>query len=1079
LREAAKSPQGDAAFRPGVFMRSRGIPALLIAGAVGLGGFAPAGPRAAARPPVALPSLLDALRWRLVGPYRGGWGEMVEGVASRPDTFYFAAAGGGVWGSDNAGRTWTSLFDQGPTAPIGAIAVAPSDPRTLYIGGGQPEPRYDVAGGTGVFKSTDGGRTWRALGLEKTRHIGRIWIDPRDPRRVLVAAVGDFFGPNPERGVFRSTDGGVTWSQPLRIDNDTGAVDLTADPANPDTLFAAAWQTRQYPWQSYFTPIGGPGSGLYKSVDGGVSWTRLGGAGWPAGPLGRISVAATRAAGALRVYAVVDGQKGAGLYRSDDGGASWALVNGDPAFSSYYASHVTVAPDDPDVVYLVGQSMRRCTSGGGICEIVKGAPGGDDYHQVWINPAHPDHLATASDQGVVVSVDGGKTWSSWYNQPTGQFYHLAADNRFPYRIYSGQQDSGTVGILSRSDYGAITYRDWNPVGGDERDYDIPDPDDPNIVYGTGLGGRISRWDAASGQVANITPFPVPNYGERQTSTAHHFTWVTPLAVSRVGPTTLYLGGEVVFASTDRGAHWSVISPDLTGKVPGARSCEGAVAVAAAKACGYGGIWSLAPSPRHPGELWVGTDDGLIQLTRDGGDHWANVTPPSVPVWAKIAAIDVSPLEDGVAYAAVDNHRQADLTPRILATRDQGATWRDAAGDLPAGHFVEVVRADPVRKGLLYAGTEVGVFASLDDGGHWTALQGGLPTAQVNDLLIHGDDLIAATQGRAIFVLDDLTVLRQANPAIAGESLHLFAPAPVTRVRPDNNHDTPLPPEEPAGQNPPAGAVIDYWLGAPAKGPVTLEIRDPSGALVRRLTSEAEPPPNADRYFAKSWTRPPAPLSRIAGPHRAIWNLRYERPAAIAYDYSIAAVAGRGASVAPDGPYAPPGDYQVSLSVGGQTRRASLRLDADPRVRVSAADLQASLALSRTIAAHLVLARRGFGEMAAVHARVAGLAGPAAAALSEMTTPTKTDPSFTAATATLAAIETDLESTDRGPTQAQIDTVRTAGAEVDGLWAAWTAVRDHDLDALNATLVAAGQRPVVIPPEDQLVVKPPAGGAELP
>ncbi len=1057
-------------------MRSRRLPARPIAAVLALIAVASA---AVAKPPVAQAPLLGDLSWRLIGPYRGGWGEMVEGVASRPDTFYFAAAGGGVWGSENAGRTWTSLFDTGPTAPIGAIAVAPSDPRTLYIGAGQPEPRYDVAGGTGVFKTADGGRTWRALGLEKTRHIGRIWIDPRDPRRVLVAAVGDFFGPNEERGVFRSIDGGATWAHTLKIDNATGAVDLTADPANPDTVFAAAWQARQYPWQSYFTPVGGPGSGVYKSIDGGASWTRLGGAGWPSGPLGRISLAATRAAGGLRLYAVVDGEKGAGLYRSDDGGASWALVNGDPAFSGYYASHVAVAPNDPDVVYLVGQSLRRCSDGGKTCAIIKGAPGGDDYHQVWINPAHPDHMATASDQGVVVSVDAGKTWSSWYNQPTGQFYHLAADNRFPYRVYSGQQDSGTVGIASRSDYGAVGYRDWAPVGGDERDYDIPDPDDPTVVYGSGLGGRISRWGARTGQVANITPFPEPNYGERQTTTAHHFTWVTPVAVSRAGPTTLYLGGEVVFASTDRGTHWSAISPDLTGKTAGAARCDGAVAVADAKACGYGGIWTLAPSPRHAGELWVGTDDGLIQLTRDGGGHWANVTPPSVPVWAKVAAIDVSPLEEGVAYAAVDNHRQGDLTPRVLATRDHGATWRDATGDLPAGHFVEVVRADPVRKGLLFAGTEVGAFVSLDDGVHWTTLQNGLPTAQVNDLLVHGDDLIAATQGRAIFVLDDLTPLRQASAAIAREGVHLFTPAPAVRVRPDNNHDTPLPPEEPAGQNPPDGAVIDYWLGAPAKGPVTLDIRDAAGALVQRLTSEPQPAPDAERYFAKSWTRPPSPLSRAAGSHRVVWNLRYPRPPAIGYDYSIAAIAGRDTPVVPAGPYAPPGDYQVILSVDGLTRRASLTLEQDPRTRVAAADFQASLALSRTIAASLALARRGFGEMAAVHAALAGLGTPAAAALGQKTAPPASGPSFAVASATLAAIETDLETADLAPTSAQVETARRAGAEIDALWAAWTKLRDGDLAVLNAARAVAGQKPILVPSEDMLVVKPPPGGAELP
>ena len=500
----------------------RSLIAAVIAALVG-------GSSAAALPTASGLDLQPDLHWRLVGPFRGGWGEMVEGVARRPDTFYFAASGGGVWRTDDAGRTWRSLFDHGPSAPIGALAVAPSDPDTVYIGAGQPEPRYDVSGGSGVFKTTDGGRTWQALGLDKTRHVGRVWISPGDPNRVLVAALGDFFAANPERGVFRSLDGGKTWSQTLKIDGNTGAVDLAADPKDADTIFAAAWQARQYPWQSYFTPVSGSGSGIYKSMDGGATWTRLAGGGWPAGPLGRISLATARTASGLRVYAVVSAEKAGGLYRSDDGGATWTRVNEAKAFTSYYASRVTVSPDDPDVVWLVGQSIRRCAQGGKTCDIVKGAPGGDDYHHVWINPAHPDHLATASDQGVVVSVDGGASWSSWYNQPTGQFYHLATDNRFPYTIYSGQQDSGTVGVASRSDYGALTFRDWRPVGGDERDYDIPDPDDPNIVYGSGLGGRISRWDARTGQVANIAPFLEPNYGERQTTTAHHFVWVTPMA----------------------------------------------------------------------------------------------------------------------------------------------------------------------------------------------------------------------------------------------------------------------------------------------------------------------------------------------------------------------------------------------------------------------------------------------------------------------------------------------------------------------------------------------------------------------
>ena len=812
-----------------------------------------------------------APHWRLIGPFRAGWGEMVEGVASKTDTFYFGAAGGGVWRTDNAGRTWTSLFDHGATAPIGALAVAPSAPDTVYIGAGQPEPRYDVAGGTGVFKTVDGGKSWQALGLELTRHIGRIWIDPANADHVLVAAVGNFFKPGPDRGVFRTGDGGKTWTRALAISDDVGAVDLASDPKDPTVVFAASWEARQFPWQSYFTPVAGTGSAVWRSGDGGATWSKLGGQGWPTGPLGRISLATARTPTGLRLYAMVGSETAAGLYRSDDGGGSWIRANDNADVAGYYSSHITVDPANPDVVYLVGQSIRRCTDGGKTCTIFKGSPGGDDYHQIWINPAHPDHIATASDQGVVVSLDAGQTWSSWYNQPTGQFYHLAVDDRFPYRIYAGQQDNGTVGIVSRGDYGAIDARDWRPVGADERDYDIPDPDDSNIVYGSGLGGRVSRFDARTGESANIAPFLLPNYGQRQTVPDHHFVWVTPLALSKVGPKTLYLGAEVVFASTDQGAHWQTVSPNLTGKVAGAKNCDGDIKIVDAKPCGYGGIWTLAPSPRHAGELWVGTDDGLIQVTRDGGSRWSDVTPPTVPTWAKIAAIDVSPLADGVAYAAVDAQRLGDLSPRVLATKDSGASWRDASGDLPRDHFVAVVRADSVRAGLLYAGTEVGVYVSYDDGGHWAPLQGNLPTAWVRDLVVHGDDLIAGTQGRAIWVLGDLALLRQTDPALAKTPLHLYTPAPTVRVRANVNRDTPQPPEEPAGENPPAGAVIDYWLGAGANGPVTLAIRDAAGALVQTLTSTPTPTPSAEQYFAARWLRPPAPLSAGSGRHPTTYS----------------------------------------------------------------------------------------------------------------------------------------------------------------------------------------------------------------
>ena len=1034
--------------------------------------------QAAAAPPI------DP-QWRLVGPFRGGWGEMVVGVPERPDTFLFGAAGGGVWRTDNAGRTWTSLFDHGPTAPVGALAVAPSKPDTIYIGSGQPEPRYDVASGLGVFASLDGGKNWRDLGLSRTRHIGKIWVDPKDADVVVVAAVGDFFAPGPDRGVYRSADGGASWAQTLKVDDKTGAVDIAADPADPRNLFTATWEARQYPWQSYFTPITGPGSAIYQSRDEGITWNRLGGEGWPTGNLGRISLATARTPAGLRIYAVVSAAEKSGLYRSDDGGGHWLRVNDDQAFTGYYASRITVDPRNADVVWLVGQSVRRCGQGGRTCEIFRGAPGGDDYHFVWINPSHPDHIATASDQGVVISVDDGRTWSSWYNQPTAQFYHIATDDRFPYRIYSGQQDSGTVRIASRSDDGAIGDREWRPVGGDERDYVIPNPTDANIVYSSGLGGKITRWDARTQQGADITPFPLPNYGKRQISVEHHFVWVTPMAVTKTTPTTLYLGAEVVFASTDDGATWKTISPDLTGKRADAQRCGGDPAVADAKSCGYGGIWSMAPSPRRSGELWVGTDDGLVQLTRDGGASWVDVTPPGIPEWAKIASIDVSPSEDGVAYIAVDNQRQADLRPRAYATHDYGHTWRDIAGDLPAEHFVSVVRADPVRRGLLFAGNDVGAYASWDDGRHWRSIQGGLPTAWIRDLQVRGDDLIAGTQGRSIWVLGDLAQIRQADDALGAEA-HLYHPADAVRVRPNTNHDTPISPEEPVGQNPPDGAVIDYTLAQPARGPVSIEIRDGAGALVRQLSSSPVATPVAERYFAHDWLNPATALATSAGLHHAVWNLRWTRPQALAGDYSIATAYGRETPILPEGALALPGVYTVTLVADGRRRSTTLTLLPDPRAPIDVAGLRVSLALSHDIGATIAIARSGYGEMAIARSQALAVGAPVDPTLAahlavfvKQATPSGDGHGFLESAAILTAIESNMEAADLAPNQPQREVAAKTRQRVEALWATWSEARNRNMAALNIELSRAHLKPIALPREDELKISLPDGGEDLP
>ncbi|MDE2462304.1 MAG: exo-alpha-sialidase [Alphaproteobacteria bacterium] len=1017
------------------------------------------------------PQLYSAMRWRLLGPFRGGWATVVTGVPQQPNTFYFGGAGGGVWKTENAGRTWKSVFNHVPAASIGALAVAASDPKIVYAGTGQVTLRYDVGAGYGLFKSTDAGKHWQSVGLTNTRHIGAIWIDPHDPNNVVVGVQGPFFEPSAARGVFRSTDGGAHWTRVLKINDWTGVSSIASDPEAPNVLYAAAWQARQYPWLSYFTPTSGKGSAIYKSVDGGVHWTRLSGGGWPQGDLGRISLAVTHTQTGARIYAMVSSKQEGGLWRSDDGGTHWQRVYASRAVSNQYASRITVSPRNPDVVYTVGQSIRRCDDGGSHCTIIKGAPGGDDYHDIWINPLHPDHIITGSDQGAVVSVDHWHSWSSWYNQPTAQFYHLAADNRFPYWIYAGQQDSGTVAIPSRSDYGQISYRDWHSVGGDERDYDIPDQTDPNIVFASGLGGRVTKWNAATGQVEDVTPWPEQDYGKRPTTTRYRYLWMTPLVGSRVGTPSLYLGAQVLFRTSDRGAHWQVISPDLTGKVSGAVHCNGNVTLKEAKDCGYGVISAIEPSPRHAREIWVGTDDGLIQVTRDGGVHWTNVTPPQIPLWGKVREISVSALTDGVAYAAIDTHRLGRFQPLVLRTRDYGRHWTEIDHGLPSGHFTSVVRADPVRAGLLYAGTDTGAYVSFDNGDDWQPLQLNLPTAWITDLLVHDGDLIAATEGRGIWILDDLSPLRQISAHMSWRQAHLYKPALAYRVHDNNNKDTPLPPETPTGQNPPSGAIIDYWLPAHTQGSVTLEIRDAKGTLVRSFSSailQKDPP--ANRYFAKGWIKPPQQLSAAAGAHRFVWNLRYARPEAVSYGYSIAAVWGKDTPIDPRGAFVLPGSYTVTLSADGVHQTVPLEVKEDPRVGVTEAALQAELALSMKISAASREATTDYTQEAYLLHRLDTLRHkgqePELGALRAALKPEGT-PSFANADSKLIRIEVALESADAAPTAVQQQFVEDGISELKVAERNFAEAIKGPLARLNVARQRQGLAPIILPPASQL------------
>ena len=1026
---------------------------------------------ALAAPPTIPDSMLNGLSWRLVGPHRAGWSTSVSGVSSQPETFYFGAAGGGVRKTIDAGRTWAPIFDQGP-ASIGAVAVAGSDPNTIYVGTGQVTSRYDIAAGEGVFKSKDGGANWSPIGLESTRHIGAILVDPRSADVVLVAALGHAFGPNPERGVFRSEDGGATWRRTLFVSENTGAVDLAADPANPDVVFASVWQVRFKPWLAYFAPSEGDESGAYRSSDGGRTFTRISGSGWPAGKLGRIGLAAAAFKGSTRVYATVEAEHAGGLYRSDDAGLSWTRVNDERGLASNYFSHVVVMPGDPDTVFVMGQSIRRCTGGGSTCAISKGSPGGDDYHALWIDPTHPQRMITGSDQGAVVTVNGGASWSSWYNQPTGQFYHLATDNRFPYRIYAGQQDNGTVSIASRSDYGAITFRDWHSVGADERDNDIPDPRDPDIVYGSGLGGRLTRWDAGNGEAQNISPWPVSSYGARPTTVAYHYSWITPIAVSAVPPYPLYQGAQVLFRSIDRGAHWTPISPDAAARGEAAKSCGGDPDATRAKDCGYGVIFTIGLSPRDNDTIWIGTDDGQVRLTRNAGKTWSDVTPKGVPLWAKIATVDVAGVDAGTAYVAVDNHRQDDFSPRAFRTHDYGKTWTAIASNLPPGQFVGVVRADLVKRGLLYAGTDRGVYVSFDDGDHWRSLQRNLPSAIVTDLTVHGDDLIAATQGRALWVLDDVTPLREMAAVAASEPAHLFAPQTAMRVRRNQNKDTPLPPDEPTGKNPPYGALIDYWLAGGQEAPIRLEIRDAGGKVVRRFVSgEKAAELHADRYFAESWVRPSPGLSAEAGAHRFAWDLRQERPEVARYEFSIAAVDGEDTPKLPEGMLAPPGVYQVALIVEGREQVKPLRVEADPRVPLDSAALDGALSLSREVVAALKRHTKAARELREVQRQLdAAMGSPAKDAIAafklELAPLSAKDdidaPNLDAIGGALTDLEIDLEGSDRAPTQPQRDAFKLEAARLDRALALWRELAARDLPALNAALRSAGLQEIALP-----------------
>jgi len=881
-----------------------------------------AGPFAQAAAQPVSPSLYAEMRWRMIGPHRGGRTVAASGVPGQPNVFYIGVNNGGVWKTTDYGRVWTPIFDDQPTGSIGALAIAPSNPSIIYVGSGEGLQRPDLSTGNGIYKSTDGGSTWTHLGLRDGQQIPAIIVDPGDPNRLFVAVLGHPYGPNPERGIFRSTDGGQSFRKVLYKDENTGGVEVAFDPRNPQAVYAVLWESRQAPWENgVFT---GPGSGLFKSTDGGETWRPLA-QGLPtfAEGLGRIGI--TVAPGdPRRLYATVESNQAGGIYRSDDAGETWQRVNSDPRVwgrASDFAE-VKVDPRNPDVVWSGNIVTWKSIDGGKTFTAFRGAPGGDDYHRVWINPENPDIMLLASDQGAIITVNGGETWSSWYNQPTAQFYHVSTDNAFPYRVCGGQQESGSACVSSRGDDGQITFREWHPVGVEEYGYVAPDPLDPDIIY----GGRVTRYDRRTGQVQNVAPKPLRNGDYRVLRTQ-------PVLFSPVDPHILYFASNVLWKTTNGGQSWEQLSPDLSREDSAPPANVGIYSSSSAARPGRRGvIYTVAPSYQDVNRIWVGTDDGLIHLTRDGGKTWSNVTPKELAPWAKVSLMDASHFDTESAYAAINTFRLDDLRPHIYRTRDGGKTWTHITTGIPDGAIVNAVREDPERRGLLFAGTEREVYFSLDDGEHWQSLRLNMPATSIRDLVIKDDDLVVGTHGRSFWILDDITPLRQIDAATAQSEVVLFRPQVAYRVRWNKNTDTPLPQEEPAGQNPPDGAIINYYLRTAAEGPVTLEILEAAGNLVRRYSSEDTPAPAIEsRNIPDYWIRPAQVLSKQAGMHRFVWDLHYPPPAVRQFSYPIAAIY-RNTPRYPPGPWVVPGQYQVKLTVDGSSYTQPLAVKMDPRVK---------------------------------------------------------------------------------------------------------------------------------------------------
>ncbi|MGB8475192.1 MAG: hypothetical protein WCE61_14005 [Candidatus Acidiferrum sp.] len=1000
----------------------------------------------------------DGMKWRLIGPFRGGRVLTVAGVPSQPNTYYFGAVGGGVWKTTDGGVSWNPIFDKEPISSIGALAIADSDPNVIYVGTGEACIRGNISYGDGVYKSTDAGKTWTNVGLKDTRHIGAVIINPTNPDIVYVAALGHAYGPNTERGIFRTRDGGKTWEKVLYLDDRTGGIEVVFDPHNPHVLFAAMWEGWRKPWD---LNSGGPKDGLYRSTDDGTTWKRIEGHGMPEGTLGRISVAVSGADSNV-VYALIEAKKG-GLYRSEDGGATWSFVTDDHRFTqrAWYFTHLWADPKNVEGVYIANTGLYESTDGGKSFARIN-APHGD-HHALWIDPNNTNRLINGNDGGATVSVDGGKTWTTQDNQPTAQFYHVAADNDFQFRVYGSQQDNTSIGIRTRSDHGAILPGDWDAVGGGESGYIVPDPRDSNIVYADDEGPIFTRFDRRTGQAQSIQEWPDDPDGYAAVTQKYRYTWTMPIVISSHNPDVIYHTSQYVFRSTDAGRTWTTISRDLTRNDKSKQQDAGGPLTKDQYTVEYYDvIFSLAESPKQAGELWAGTDDGLVQLTRDDGKSWANVTPKDMPEWAMVSLIEASPFDAGTAYVAVDAHKLDNFKPYIFKTGDFGKSWTKIITGLPDDSYVHAVREDPKHKGLLYAGTETGIWVSFNDGGNWQPLQLNLPPTPIHDLIVHDDDLIVATHGRSFWVLDDLSPLRQESASVAAEDVHLFTPDTAFRTREGHMNRR----HYSVGENPPSGAILYYYLKDEPKEPAKLDLLDADGKVIRSYTSEKKKTDNGPDEGERDVPVESIPVK--AGLNRFVWDLRYELPKKVPgliYD------AGE-----PTGPLALPGKYQVRLTVAGKSQTAAFEVKMDPRVRTSPEDLRKQFDLMlkmserqdlmnktvlaiRDLRAQLLAFEKRIGagadakllaaESAEIRKKISAIEEELVQVNSKSTEDQANYP--TMLNSKLAHLQSLVDSADTAPTPAEEAVFNELNQRLEGQLTKWREVLAKDLPALNESM----------------------------